>query len=176
MVKKDWNTSLDEMLRKLSNGDFVDQSLHEFEQTLSKATNNSRTNKTSTSSSYQSTTYKTVVPHVDKSIESATYPSRYDHVINCLEHIVYDRYPSSKKDGYVACINFYRGEVQSNSTNLKPVENRVVSDMGEYKLKVKGVTADGYLLGYYDALLMIKRILFNSKLSRLQALSNRIGN
>ena len=31
MSEKPWSESLDEMLAKLNNGDFVDQSLYEFE-------------------------------------------------------------------------------------------------------------------------------------------------
>ena len=170
---KNWNDSLDELLAKLNNGDFVDQSVNEFAKTVNKTT--STQSSAGTSSRYTSTTYRSVVPHVNRTVESTNYPSRYLHVVNCMENISYGKYPASKKDGYSQCISRYLEECKNHSNNLKSVEEMVNSDMADYKARVNAATVDGFLQGYYDALLMVKKLLYNSKLSRLQVLTNKVS-
>ncbi len=187
-TNQSWNDSLDEMLEKLNNGDFVDQSISEFEKTITQSNRTStsyssygsngsyRTNSTASSKTTSSkNSYSSVVPHIDRNVESATYPSRYLQVITCLENIVYDRYPYEKQEGYQSCINYYIELVKSNNNNLKPVEQEVENSLKEYKQRTSGATVDGFLQGYYDALLMVKKCLYNSKLARLQVLSNRVS-
>lgn len=170
---KSWNDSLDELLAKLNNGDFVDQSVREFAKTVSNTT--SGYTSSGTSSRYTSSTYRSVIPHVNRTIESTNYASRYLQVVTCMENIVYGKYPTSKKDGYQQCISRYIEECKNHSNNLKFVEESVTKDMNEYKAKVSAATVDGFLQGYYDALLMVKKLLYNSKLARLQVLTNKVS-
>ena len=172
-TNKSWNDSLDELLAKLNNGDFVDQSVREFAKTVSNTT--SAYTSGGTSSRYTSATYRSVIPHVNRMIESSSYASRYLQVVTCMENIVYGKYPASKKDGYSQCIARYIEECKNHSSNLKVVEESVTKDMNEYKAKVNSVTVDGFLQGYYDALLMVKKLLYNSKLARLQVLTNKVS-
>jgi hypothetical protein len=169
---KSWNDSLDELLAKLNNGDFVDQSVNEFARTVSSTTS---TASGGTNSRYTSATYRSVIPHVNRTIESTNYASRYLQVVTCMENIVYGKYPASKKDGYQQCILRYIEECKNHSNNLKVVEQSVNNDMSEYKAKVSTATVDGFLQGYYDALLMVKKLLYNSKLARLQVLTNKVS-
>ena len=174
---KNWNDSLDDLLEKLSNGDFVDQSINEFEKTVNQTTASytDQSAAAKTKRSYKTASYRTVLPHVNRTKESMNYPSRYLQVITCLENIVYDSYPEGKKAGYQAAISRYIEEVKANSANLKPVEAEVEADMKEYKEKVNSSNTDEYLQGYYDALLQIKKLIYNSKLSRLQVLTNKVS-
>ncbi len=185
-TKESWNDSLDEMLEKLNNGDFTDQSISEFEKTINQTnrvntsyssygSNGSyRTNSTANTASAKNS-YSSVVPYIDRNTESATYPSRYLQVITCLENIVYDHYPDDKQEGYTSCIKYFIELVKSNNHNLKPVEQEVDNSLKEYKQRTTGANVDGFLQGYYDALLMVKKCLYNSKLARLQVLSNRVS-
>ena len=44
----------------------------------------------------------------------------------------------------------------------------------EIDIKSRTVTVDGFTQGYYDALLMVRKVLSNSKLARLRELSNKL--
>ncbi len=178
MSNKTWSESLDEMLAKLNSGEFVDQSLNEFEKTINdtvlgrKTTSNRSTNSYS---SFSTTNYRTVVPHINRSVENASYSSRYDQILACLENIVYDNYPSEKQDGYKQAINYYIDEVKKNKDSLKELEKNINTDLNTYKSKVRSTNVDSFLLGYYDALLMVKKIMNNSRLARLSELNSKIG-
>lgn len=175
MSEKPWSESLDEMLAKLNNGDFVDQSLYEFEQTISDSVLG--TQKTAKRANlYSTTNYRTVVPHINREVENAKYSSRYLHIVNCLENIVYHKYPESKKEGYQKAINYYLEEIKKHQNSLKAFDQQVSIDMATYKTKVRTSNTDDYLRGYYDALLMVKKILNNSKLAKLAELANKVGN
>jgi hypothetical protein len=47
--------------------------------------------------------------------------------------------------------------------------------MADYKNKVRTSNTDDYLRGYYDALLMVKKILNNSRMAKLAELANKVG-
>ena len=64
--------------------------------------------------------------------------------------------------------------IDSHSRDLQPVEVQVNSDINTCASKLREVTVDGYTQGYYDALLMVKKVLFNSKLARLREISNKL--
>lgn len=166
---------MDEMLAKLNNGDFVDQSLYEFEKTINDSVLGARYQSTRKGSTYSTTNYKTVVPHIDRAVENAKYSSRYLHIVNCLENIVYHRYPESKKDGYQKAISYYLEEIKKHQSSLKAFDIQVSEDMAAYKNRVRSSNTDDYLRGYYDALLMVKKILNNSKLAKLAELANKVG-
>ncbi|MDO4377787.1 MAG: hypothetical protein Q4C64_01380 [Erysipelotrichia bacterium] len=174
MSNKSWNESLDEMLAKLNNGEFVDQSLNEFEKTLNDTVLGNK-NKSAAYSTFSTTNYRTVVPHINRSIENAAYSSRYDQILSCLENIIYDNYPDSKQNGYKKAVETYIEEIKNHQNDLKALEARVQKDLSEYKKKVRSTNVDDYLNGYYDALLMIKKIMNNSRLARLSELNNKIG-
>lgn len=174
MSNKTWNESLDEMLAKLNNGEFVDQSLNEFEKTINDTVLGQK-NKKNSYSSFSTTNYKTVVPHIDRKVENAAYSSRYDQILSCLENIIYDNYPAEKQDGYKQAINYYIEEVKKYQNDLKALEEQVKNDLNTYKAKVRSTNVDAFLTGYYDALLMVKKIMNNSRLARLSELNNKIG-
>lgn len=175
---KSWNDSLDEMLTKLNNGDYIDQSVNEFKRGVDdtvigvRKTVGKNGNTTYTTNS---NVYKVVVPHINRTIENTKYPSRYQQVLTCLENIQYDQYPDDKKQGYQSCINKYIDDVKNHQNSFKALDLQIDRDMREYKSKVKTSNVDAYLQGYYDALLMIKKVLNNSKLARLQELANKVG-
>ncbi|NLZ74930.1 MAG: hypothetical protein GX914_00325 [Erysipelotrichia bacterium] len=175
MSEKPWSESLDEMLAKLNNGDFVDQSLYEFEKTINDSVLGSQKKTTKRGNVYSTTNYKTVVPHINRTVENAKYSSRYLHIVNCLENIVYDKYPESKKEGYQKAVGYYLEEIKKHQNSLKAFDQQVNVDMATYKNKVRTSNTDDYLRGYYDALLMVKKILNNSKLAKLAELANKVG-
>ncbi len=175
---KSWNDSLDEMLSKLNNGDYIDQSVNEFKKGVDDTVIGVRktVNKNGkTSYTTSNSVYKIVVPHINRTIENTKYSSRYHQVISCLENIQYDNYPYDKKEGYDACIEKYINDVKTHQNSFKAIDQQIDSDMKEYKSKVKASNVDAYLQGYYDALLMVKKVLNNSKLARLQELANKVG-
>ena len=57
---------------------------------------------------------------------------------------------------------------------MRKVEQMVVDDLSTCMSKMRTVTVDGYTQGYYDALGMVKKVLYNSKLARLRELSNKL--
>ncbi len=175
MSEKPWSESLDEMLAKLNNGDFVDQSLYEFEKTINDSVLGAQNKTARKGNVYSTTNYKTVIPHIDRAVENAKYSSRYLHIVNCLENIVYNNYPESKKEGYQKAINYYLEEIKKHQASLKAFDQQISIDMATYKNKVRTSNTDDYLRGYYDALLMVKKILNNSKLAKLAELANKVG-
>lgn len=178
MDNKSWNEKLDEMLADLNEGNYVDQSIDEFEQTID---DNVLSVKRATRRSYNTTatnvknTYRNVVPHINRTVEATNYPTRYAQITTCLENIVYNNYPEEKKAGYNQCIQHYLDMVHS-CQSLKDVDITIVDEMKEYKAKVKTTEEDDFLRGYYDALLMVKKVLNASRLARLQELANKVGN
>ena len=163
---------LDELLEKLNSGDFADQSMHEFSNTV-KGYNTSKRSR-GTSGSYTRSTYSTVRPRIKADVEVASFNSRYEQIIASLSNIVYDNYASGKKDGYQQAIDRYIELVKENGNDMRKVEQMVVDDLSTCMSKMRTVTVDGYTQGYYDALGMVKKVLYNSKLARLRELSNKL--
>ena len=167
---------LDELLEKLNSGDFVDQSMHEFSNTVNdtvRGYNNAR-KRTGTSSRYTRSTYSTVRPRIKADVEVASFSSRYDQIIASLSNIVYDNYPQGKRDGYQQAIDRYIELTKQYKNNLLHVEEQVTDDLLTCSQKMNTITIDGYTQGYYDALTMVKKVLHNSKLALLRELSNSL--
>ena len=167
---------LDELLDKLNSGDFVDQSMHEFSNTVNdtvKGYNDTRRKK-GTANSYTRSTYSTVRPRIKADVEVASYNSRYDQIITSLSNIVYDSYAQGKRDGYQQAIDRYLEMTKQYKNNLIVVETQVADDLATCRRKMRTITIDGYTQGYYDALTMVKKVLHNSKLARLRELSNKL--
>ena len=162
---------LDELLEKLNSGDFVDQSMHEFSNTVKGYNDSKRKRGTN---SYTRSTYSTVRPRIKSDVEVASFSSRYDQIVASLSNIVYDNYAAGKKDGYEEAIKRYLEMVQQYKNNLLHVEQRVAADLNTCRQKMNTITIDGYTQGYYDALTMVKKVLHNSKLARLRELSNNL--
>lgn len=176
MSNKTWSESLDEMLAKLNSGEFVDQSLNEFEKTINDTVLGKKTSRANSSySSFSTTNYRTIVPHVSRNIENASYSSRYEQILACLQNINYDNYPTDKQDGYKQAINYYIEQLKVHQDSLKELEQQIQNDLTTYKEKVRSTNVDGFLQGYYDALLMVKKIMNNSRLARLSELNTKIG-
>ena len=163
---------LDELLEKLNSGDFADQSMHEFSNTV-KGYNTSKRSR-GTSGSYTRSTYSTVRPRIKADVEVASFNSRYEQIIASLSNIVYDNYASGKKDGYQQAIDRYIQMTTQYKNNLLHVEQQVASDLETCSQKMNTITIDGYTQGYYDALTMVKKVLHNSKLARLRELSTNL--
>lgn len=175
MDNKSWNEKLDEMLADLNDGNFVDQSINEFEKVVDDTVMSVKKATRSGSTVNVKTTYKNAVPHVNRTIEASNYTSRYSQVVTCLENIVYNNYPSEKRAGYQQCIDQYLNEIHGTNS-LKQLDNQIIEEMKVYKQKVKNTEVDDFLKGYYDALLMVKKTLNASRLARLQELANKVGN
>ena len=165
---------LDELLNKLNSGDFMDQSIYEFSEVVNDTVQNYHQTKTTKGKNVQRTTYAAVKPTIKPSVETATFASRYEQVMACLDNISFTGYSAEKKEGYQAAINRYRELAEKTPSNLLPLENSINSDITTSQRKIRTSTVDPYLSGYYDALLMVKKILFNSKLARLRVLSNKL--
>ena len=168
--EKDWYSSLDDLILKLNSGDFIDQSLNEFKKTVNTTVSSQGS---STQTKKTSGIYKEVLPRINRTVESTNYGSRYKQITACLEKIEYGNYNSEKQNGYKQCISAYLNELY-NSTDLKTLESRINSEMSEYKKKVGSQQLDNFLIGYYDALLMVKKVFYNSKLARMQELSSKV--
>jgi len=170
-----YSDPLDELLEKLNSGEFVDQSMHEFHEVVRDTVKTyDDVRRKGTSSRYTRSTYATLKPTIEPEFETKVYSSRYEQVTTCLAHLSYNNYPQGKKDGYEEAIRRYQEMIDSNSKDLHPVEVQVNSDINTCQSKLREVTVDGYTQGYYDALLMVKKVLFNSKLARLREISNRL--
>lgn len=174
--KKVYSDPLDELLDKLSNGDFVDQSVHEFNETVNDTVKGYQDSKRSkgTARSYTRSTYSTKKPVIIAAVETAQYDSRYDQVIACLSNLDFTGYAAGKKDGYQQAIDRYLELVKEHGKDLRKVEIMVSDDLSTCLTKMRSVTVDGYTQGYYDALGMVKKVLYNSKLARLRELSNKL--
>ena len=167
---------LDELLEKLNSGDFVDQSMHEFSNTVNDTVRgyNDARRKQGTANRYTRSTYSTVKPRIKADVEVAAYSSRYEQIISSLSNIVYDNYAQGKRDGYQQAIDRYIEMTQQYKNNLLHVEEQVAEDLLTCSQKMNTITIDGYTQGYYDALTMVKKVLHNSKLARLRELSNSL--
>lgn len=174
--QKIYTDPLDELLDKLSNGDFVDQSVHEFNETVNDTVKGYQSSRRSrgTSNSYTKSTYSTKRPVIKPEYENAQYVSRFEQVTTCLNNLDFTGYASGKKDGYQQCIERYIQLVKENQNDLRKVETFVNDDISTCASKMRTVTVDGYTQGYYDALAMVKKVLYNSKLARLRELSNKL--
>lgn len=165
---------LDELLDKLNSGDFIDQSIYEFSEVINDTVQNYHETKTTKGKNVARTSYATTKPIIKPEVETATFKSRYDQVVSCLENISYTNYAQDKKEGYQAAIARYREAVDKTPNNMMDLERSIVDDISTCQRKIRTSTYDGYMSGYYDALLMVKKILFNSKLARLRELSNKL--
>ncbi len=174
--KKIYTDPLDELLDKLNSGDFIDQSVHEFNETVNDTVQGYQQSRRSkgTANSYTKSTYSTKRPVIKPEIETAQYTSRYEQVTACLSNLEFTGYAAGKKDGYQQAIDRYLQLVKENSSDLRKVEGFVNEDITTCSSKMRTVTVDGYTQGYYDALAMVKKVLYNSKLSRLRELSNKL--
>ena len=174
--KKVYSDPLDELLDKLSSGDFIDQSVHEFNETVNDTVKGYQESKRTkgTAGSYTRSTYSTKKPIIVPAIETASYESRHEQVIACLSNLDFTGYATGKRDGYQQAITRYIELVNENEKDLRKVEIMVVDDISVCMSKMRSVTVDGYTQGYYDALGMVKKVLYNSKLARLRELSNKL--
>ena len=174
--KKVYSDPLDELLDKLNNGDFVDQSVHEFNETVNETVQGYQETKRSkgTARSYTRSTYSTKKPIIVGSVETASYDSRHEQILACLSNLDLTGYAAGKKDGYQQAIDRYIELVKENGNDMRKVEQMVVDDLSTCMSKMRTVTVDGYTQGYYDALGMVKKVLYNSKLARLRELSNKL--
>lgn len=168
------NDPLDELLDKLNSGDFMDQSIHEFSEVINDTVKSYRKARTTRGKNYQKTTYSTIKPIIRADVETASFDSRHEQVLACLDNITYVGYGNEKKAGYQAALSRYRELVEKNPSYLKDLELDVNDDINTCQSKMRKQSLDSYTQGYYDALLMIKKILFNSKLARLRELSNKL--
>ncbi len=168
------NDPLDELLDKLNSGNFTDQSIHEFSEVINDTVKSYRQTKTTRGKNYQRTTYSTVKPTIKANVETASYNSRYEQIMACLENISYVGYGNEKKEGYQGAINRYHELVKESPSDLRKLEIDINDDINTCQSKMRSSTLDAYTQGYYDALLMIKKIFFNSKLARLRELSNKL--
>lgn len=172
-----WEDSLDDILTRFKNGEYENQSANDFEKMVNNATGQTQPYITTryTTAYSSNTTKKVFIPYVNRIIENSTYKTRYEHVMNCFDNVVFNNYPDDKKQGYLKCLERYKEEVYANSGNLKPVEQMVVNDITTYKTKVSGPTVEGFLMGYYDCLLMVKKVLNSTKLARLQLVNSKVS-
>jgi len=117
------------------------------------------------------TSYTEVKPMIETTYENAPYGSRYDQVDNCLRHITYPAsYDAEKSDGHKAAVQQYLQLLPNNKTDLRPVEKQLADDILTCQRKL--TRPEPYLQGYYDALLLMRKIFYTAKLARLQELSN----
>ncbi len=175
--RKTYNSDpLDELLEKLNSGEFVDQSVYEFNETVNDTVKSYHDSRRSggTKTRYQRATYSTVRPIIKPEIETADYNSRFQQCVTCLENQDYRGYPASKKDGYQEATNRYIGLIKDHPNDLRAVEQQCIQDSKTCQSKLRTVTVDGFTQGYYDALLMVRKVLSNSKLARLRELSNKL--
>jgi hypothetical protein len=178
--KTNWSDSLDDMLEKVTDGAFVNSSLNEFEKVVNDALKNqpsgSTTSSKSTADAYSAkakTSYTETKPLINNMYESSDYASRYDQIDNCLHNITYPaNYDSEKAAGHKAAVQQYSNLLPANQMDLRPVEEQLAADILTCQKKL--VRPEPYLQGYYDALLLIRKVFYASKLARLQELSAMI--
>ncbi|MGN1398425.1 MAG: hypothetical protein ACI4WG_00270 [Erysipelotrichaceae bacterium] len=174
MNNKTWNESLDEMLAKLNNGEFVNQSINDFEKAINDSVYGTKY-KTNSYKGYSTTNYRTVQPYVNKAIDNTKYDSRYQQIKQCLSNIEFENYPDEKRAGYQQALDYYLAETDKYNDNLKLLEAEIKNDINTYRSKVRSSNVDSFLLGYYDGLQMVKKIINNSKNARFAELNNKIG-
>ncbi len=169
---KNYSTEpLDEMLEDLLSGAFNGQTLNEFHDTV--LGNNQTRQKTHTSS--QSATYNTIKPTIDAATEAANYDKRYDQVIAYLNNIDYGDYPQEKIDGYQPAIDKYIALVEKYPNDLRPVEEQLTVDIKSGNSAIRKAPDDNYAKGYYEALLMVRKVLRSSKQAKLRELSYKVN-
>ncbi len=164
--EKDWTTDLDELFSS-------------WEDSVSiKVTTDTATRvqygDTLRRKTYE-TTVSSIMPYVNSTIENTYFKSRYSHFTTWINNLNYTGYPDEKRNGFVSCIGRYMELANNNKNNFKVLDNQITSDFTEYSKEVKNSSADNFLLGYYDALLIIKRVLYQSRLVRYQELTNKIS-
>ena len=174
MNNKTWNESLDEMLAKLNNGEFANQSIKDFEKAINDSVYGSKY-KSSSNKSYSSTNYRQTQPYIKKSIDNTKYDSRYQQITQCLSNIEFENYSDEKKAGYQQALDYYLSQTDKYRDNLKLLEAEIKNDLSTYKSKVRSSNVDNFLLGYFDGLQMIKKVINNSKNDRFAELNNKIG-
>ena len=172
MPRTNYTDPLDEILDKLNSGSFTDQSPYEFTETVKSYTQNK---KARTTTAYKRNLYSTVKPVIKGAVETANYDSRYQQVTECLNNIDYSGYSDEKAEGYRQGIQRYLELISQNVMDLRPVETQVAGDISTCQAKLKSTTVDNFFMGYYDSLLMVKKVLFNSKIARLRELSNKLS-
>ena len=165
---------LDELLNKLNSGDFMDQSVYEFSEVVNDTVKGYHQTKTTRGKNVARTTYSVTKPTIKPEVETANFASRYDQVISCMDNISYTGYAAEKKEGYQSAVTRYREMVEKTPANLMSLENSVNQDIVTCQRKIRTSSVDNYMSGYYDGLMMVKKILFNSKLARLRDLSNKL--
>ncbi|MBQ1877183.1 MAG: hypothetical protein II161_00050 [Erysipelotrichaceae bacterium] len=170
---RNYSDPLDELLDKLTSGYYVDQSVNEFSSTVNDTVKNYQRARPNPSAARR-TAYKEVKPKVIPSVDTATYESRYAQVTTCLNNIDFTGYSDEKIDGYKQAISRYLELIENNKMDLRPVEDQVNSDYLALRKQIKLSNAEPYLFGYYDASMMVKKVIFNSKLARLRELSNSL--
>ena len=84
-------------------------------------------------------------------------------------------YSDEKKAGYQQALDYYLSQTDKYRDNLKLLEAEIKNDLNTYKSKVRSSNVDNFLLGYYDGLQMIKKVINNSKNDRFAELNNKIG-
>ncbi len=170
--KNSWSDSLDDMLTKLNDGAFSNSSLNEFSKVVNDTLGNPHIVRPSADAyaSKAATSYTETKPLIESQYEDSLYGSRYDQVDNCLRHLVYPtNYNSDKAAGHKAAVSQYLQLIGPARSDLRPVEKRLADDILTCQQKL--IHPEPYIQGYYDALLLIRKIFYNSKLARLQELS-----
>lgn len=115
------------------------------------------------------------VPYVEPMVEKTIYNSRYSQFVKCLQNIIYGNYPQEKKNGYVSAIDRYLTLANNNPKNFKILDEQIEKDFQDYKQRVSG-SPDAYLSGCFDALCLIKKLLYQSKIARFQELASKTSN
>ena len=172
---RSYSDPLDELLDKLTSGYYVDQSINEFSDVVNDTVKSyQRATGRVGSNNTRKNLYREIKPKVVPSVDTAAYDSRYAQVVAWLNNIDYSGYSDEKADGYRKAISRYLELVESNKNDLRPVEQQISNDITALQRQLRNASAEPYLFGYYDAALMAKKVIFNSKLARLRVLSNNL--
>lgn len=115
------------------------------------------------------------VPYVEPMVEKTIFNSRYTQFVKCLQSIIYGNYPQEKKNGYVSAIERYLSLANNNPKNFRVLDEQIEKDFQDYKQRVSG-NPDAYLSGCFDALCLIKKLLYQSKIARFQELASKTSN
>ena len=163
--RDDWTTALEDMLSEINYSVYIRTGTD----TVKRRTTNARTATSIPISSYQTN----VTPFVNTTIENTYFKTRYSHFSTWINNLNYSNYPDEKKNGFATAIRRYLELADNNRYNFKVLDQQIIKDFNEYNTKVSASNADAYLRGYYDALTIIKKVLYQSKLMRFQELTNK---
>ena len=125
---------LDELLEKLNSGDFVDQSMHEFSNTVKGYSDSKR--KRGTTNSYTRSTYSTVRPRIKSDVEVRLIRIRSRMEIHCQ--------PELERSAVIREFNLgIRNPVNHLHTDIEALHHRM----------------DGIIVGSHTFLLVLRKEL-----------------